>query len=97
MAKYVRCDCCGKRINFGDEVIRFPGYCGLFCSSDCFAYAYAEYGDLNEDVADNCCRTVYDDEEDKRKLQEDIVNAEKEIKELTRKIELNKVLLTQYE
>ena len=97
MAKYIRCNQCGKRIDFGEEIVKFPGYCGLFCSPECFAEAYADFYTLDENVADNCCQEVYDDNEDKRKLQEEILKAEQEIEELTKKLKLSKVLLTQYE
>ena len=97
MAKYIRCSCCGKRIEFGDDIVRFKGYCGIFCSSDCFTDAYGDYDELNEDVAANCCAQIYDDDEDKRKLQADIAKAEEQIRELERQLKLNKVLLTQYE
>jgi septal ring factor EnvC (AmiA/AmiB activator) len=97
MAKYIRCDCCGKRIDFGEDVYQFAGYCGLFCSADCFADAYANCLELNADVAENCCKTICDDNEDKRKLQEDIARAEEEIEALTRQLKVNRLLLTQYE
>lgn len=76
MAKYIRCGCCGKRIDFGNTIYKLSGYCGLYCSAECFAYEYATEKELNEDIADNCCTDIYDDEADKRKLQADIANAE---------------------
>ena len=97
MGKYVRCDCCGNRIDFGDLIFRFPGYCGIHCSADCFADAYGDCLELNEDEAAKSCRKVYDDNEDKRRIEEDIAKQMAEIEELKRKLELNKVLLTQYE
>ena len=97
MAKYIHCDCCGKRINFEELIYKFAGYCGIYCSADCFADAYADIKELNEDVAANSCATVHDDREDKRKLQEDIAKTEDEIAELTKKLQLHKALLTQYE
>jgi hypothetical protein len=97
MAKYIRCNCCGKRVDFGEEIVKFPGYCGVYCSPECFADSYADFRELNEDVASDCCQTVYDDDEDKRKLQEDILRTEAEIEELQKKLKVNKILLTQYE
>lgn len=96
MAKYIRCDGCGKRIELGQEVYVFPGYCGIYCDAVCFAYAYGDCIELDENVAANCCREIYDDDEDKRKLEADIARAEAEIEELKRKLEVNKILLTQY-
>ena len=97
MAKYIHCDCCGKRINFDELIYKFSGYCGIYCSADCFAEAYADIKELNEDVAANSCATVHDDKEDKRKLQAEIEKAKAEIEELTKKLKANEVLLTQYE
>lgn len=61
MAKYIKCDCCGKRIPFGEEVYKFSGYAGLFCSGDCFAHSYGEVQELDDELADDCFHTVYDD------------------------------------
>ena len=97
MAKYIRCNCCGKRIEFGEEIVKFPGYCGVYCSPYCFADAYGDFRELDDDVVSNCCQEVHDDDEDKRKLQEEIQQAEAEIVALTKKLELNRILLTQYE
>ena len=97
MAKYIHCDCCGKRIDFNESIYRFKGYCGIYCSADCFADAYADCDNLNEDIAANCCAKVHDDDEDKRKLKENIVSAEAQIKELEKQIKMSYALLTQYE
>jgi len=40
--KYIKCDCCGKRIYFDDECYGMNGRCGKYCSGKCFAYAYAD-------------------------------------------------------
>lgn len=61
MAKYIKCDNCGKRIYFGEEVYKFSGYAGLFCSGDCFADSYGEVQELDDELADDCFHTVYDD------------------------------------
>ena len=96
MARYIKCDGCGKRIELGQDVYVFPGYCGIYCGSDCFAYAYGDCRELNEDVAANCCREIHDDDEDKRKLEADIARAEAEIEDLKRKLALNREMLAQY-
>lgn len=80
MAKYIRCDCCGKRIDFGEEVFKFPGYCGLYCSSDCFTDSYADIGELDDELAYGCHHEIYDDEERKRELEEKIKEYSKELK-----------------
>ena len=97
MAKYVRCSRCGKRIDFKELIFKFPGYCGVYCSEYCFADVYSDCLELDEDVAMSACATIGDDDEDKRKLQDDIAKTEAEIAELQKKLQLNKVLLTQYE
>lgn len=61
MAKFIKCDCCGKRIPFGEEVYKFSGYAGLFCSGDCFADSYGEVQELDDELADDCFHTVHDD------------------------------------
>lgn len=64
MAKYIKCDCCGKRIPFGEEVYKFRGYAGLYCSGDCFADAYGEVQEVDGTLASDCYHKVYDDEEE---------------------------------
>jgi hypothetical protein len=73
MAKYIKCDCCGKRIYFGEEIYKFGGYAGLFCSSDCFADSYGEVQELDDEIAYDCFHKVYDDEEEvalKREIEQ---------------------------
>ena len=70
MAKYIRCDCCGRRINFSEEVFKFPGYCGLYCSSDCFADSYADIGELDDELVCDCRHEVYDDDESEEEVNE---------------------------
>ena len=80
MAKYIRCDHCGKPILFGEEILQYPGYCGLYCSSDCFADSYADYRLLDEEIADNCHHEVYDDEERKKELRNNIAKMQIDLK-----------------
>lgn len=80
MAKYIRCDCCGKRINFGEEVYAYYGYCGLYCSSDCFADSYAYIGELDDELAYDCRHEVYDDDERIRELKNKIEEYSRELK-----------------
>lgn len=70
MNRYIKCSCCGKRIYFGEYVFMYKGYCGVYCSADCFADAFCIVGELNEDLADNCCCEIFDDDKRKRELQE---------------------------
>lgn len=70
MAKYIKCDCCGKRIEFGDDVYKFTGYAGLYCSADCFADAYGEAQELDDELANDCYKDIYDDETEMAIIQE---------------------------
>jgi len=97
MAKYIRCDCCGKRIEFGEDVMRFPGNAEIFCSEYCFADAFADYEVLNDELASDCWRKVYDDEEDKQKLKEEIAKVTSEMNELEKKLKIMQFELSGYE
>lgn len=78
-AKYIKCDCCGRKIPIGEEVWYHRGYCGTYCSAECYADFYAEQGILDEELAeDNGCE-IYDDDQRKKDLL-------KEMQELTEKL-----------
>lgn len=87
MAKYVKCDACGKPIVFGEDVYRYDGLCGLFCSAECFADSYATCNELDEELADDCCHEVYDSEELKRELRHAISNLQRELDYLTARLD----------
>ena len=70
--KYIKCNCCGKRIYFGEEVYRYKGYCGVYCSADCFADAFCITNELDEELAYDCCCTVYDDEARKNEIRREM-------------------------
>lgn len=86
MAKYIRCDCCGKPILLGEEVYKFPQYCGIYCSAECFTDTYGNAYELDEELADDCCHEIYDDEERKKELRNNIAKMQMELKNM--KIEL---------
>lgn len=80
--RYVLCDCCGNKIYLGSEVYCFDGYCGVYCSAECYADAHATVKTLDEDEADNCrCDILYDDAIEKEKA-----DIKKEISELQNKL-----------
>lgn len=87
MAKYIKCDCCDKPILFGEEVYKYPGYCGLYCSEECFTDSYAEYNELTEELADDCRHEVYDDEERKKELRKLIADLERTLKQMRNELE----------
>lgn len=102
MAKYIKCDNCGNRIYFGDELYKFGGYAGLFCSAECFSDAYGEVQELDYELANDCYHTVYDDEEEVSikqeilKVKAEITIMEERLKDLQFALELcEKPLTTQ--
>ena len=77
--KYVKCDCCGRKIPMGRDVWVYSGYCGVYCSAECFAEGWGDCLTLDEEIIeDNGCK-VYDDDQRKKDLL-------KEIQELTEKL-----------
>lgn len=81
MAKYIKCDGCGKAIKFGETVYNYDGFCAVYCSAECFADSYGTELVLNDYVADNCCCKVYDDNRI-RELKELIKQSQLELMEL---------------
>ena len=86
MARYIKCDCCGKKIMFGDEIYKFAGHAGLYCSGECFADSYGEVQELDKELADDCYHTIYDDdarrEEIRKEMEEHRMAMEKLYEEL---------------
>ena len=88
MAKFIKCDCCSKRIPLGEEVYKFHGYAGLFCSAECFSDSYGEVQELDDELAEDCFHTIYDDSEEMairseiEKTKADIASLEAKLKGL---------------
>lgn len=82
MTKYIKCDCCGNKINLGTEVYKFAGYAGLFCSAECFAYSYGEVHELTDELVEGCYHTIYDDDTRKLEIKSEIDAATKKIESL---------------
>lgn len=83
--KYIKCDCCGKKIYFNDEIYFFDGFCGTYCSAECFATTYGEREELTMEHARNCGCKIYDDEAvEKRKaeIKGEIERLKTELKQL---------------
>lgn len=75
---YIKCDCCGKKIFFGDVVYFHNGYCGTYCSAECYADSWGEVAELDKELAeDNGCE-VYNDEKRKKELLRKLEALEKE-------------------
>ena len=77
--RYVRCNHCNQRIFFGSKVNHYKGYCGVYCSAECFAQEHSVETELNEELADNSCCTVFDDDKRKRELKETMERLIKEM------------------
>ena len=87
MAKYIKCDGCGKPILFGSEVYQFDTFCGIFCSTECFADSYAVCRELDKELADDCHHEVYDNEERKKELRNNIRELEIKLNFLVSELE----------
>ena len=86
MAKYIKCDSCSKRIAFGADIYKYGSYCGMFCSPECFADAYADIYVLDDDLATDCCCTVFDDDTRKKEIQKAIEDRERDIAMLRKEL-----------
>ena len=81
--RYVLCDSCGNKIYLGSEVYCFDGYCGVYCSAECYTEAHATIKVLDEEEAENCGCNIMDDEA----LEKEKVNIQREIAELQDKLD----------
>ena len=77
--KYVKCDCCGRKISMGSDIWVCDGYCGVYCSEECFAECWGDCLTLDEEIIENNGCKVYDDDQRKKDLL-------KEMQELTEKL-----------
>ena len=86
--RYVLCDACGSKIYLNSEVYCFDGYCGVYCSAQCYADAHATVKVLDEDEAYNCRCDILDD----NAIEKEKTEIEKEISILQGKLDkLNKL------
>ena len=88
MAKYIKCDCCGKKIEFGATVYQYEGRAGLYCSAECFSDTYGNLYILTGELANDCYCTIYDDETRQREIKEQMENHRQSIERLQRELEL---------
>ena len=87
MAKYIKCDGCGKPIPFGSEAYQFDNFCGLYCSAECFADSYAMCRELDENLANDCHHEIYDNDERKKTLRKSIMDIEMQLIYLVSELE----------
>lgn len=84
MAKYIRCSTCGKRIDFGQNVCETERE--IFCDPYCFTDFYGEYAELSERDTALHFKEIFDDEQEKRRLEQDIRRLQREL--LLKQLEL---------
>lgn len=88
-SRYVLCDSCGAKIYLNSEVYCFDGYCGVYCSAQCYAEAHATIKVLDEEEAENCRCDILDDEaieKEKESIKKEIAALEDKLNELERLI-----------
>ena len=81
--RYVLCDCCGNKIYLGSEIFEFDGYCGIYCSAECYADAHATVRILDEDEVENCGCDIFDD----NAISQEITNIQEEILKLQNRLD----------
>lgn len=81
--RYVLCDSCGSKIYLNSEAYCFDGYCGVYCSAQCYAEAHATIKVLDEEEAENCRCDILDDDA----IEKEKVSIKKQIAELQDKFE----------
>lgn len=64
--KYIKCDCCGKKIFFGDVIYFHHAHWGIYCSAECYAKIEGVSDELDEILARNNDCEVFDDEQRKK-------------------------------
>ena len=61
MAKYIKCDYCGKKIPFGEVAYHFE-YSDVYCSAECYCDANANAMTVDDYSVNECDCIIYDDE-----------------------------------
>jgi hypothetical protein len=60
VSEFVRCDVCDARIYLdSDEAYVVEGYCGIYCSAECFCEANATIKTISRETAEDCFHTIY--------------------------------------
>lgn len=86
MAKYIKCDCCGKKIQFGEFAYHFE-YDSVYCSKTCYCASTAEGGIVDEDFANSCDSLIYDDEKRKEEIRKEIEEHRMAMEKLFKELE----------
>lgn len=61
MREYIKCDSCDNKIYLGEIAYQFEGYCGIYCSAECFSDTYATNNIITKEEAENCGSKVYEE------------------------------------
>ena len=59
MREYIHCDGCHNEIYLGETAFQYDGLCGIYCSAECFADAFAITRVITKEEAENCCSKIY--------------------------------------
>ena len=86
MAKYIKCDCCGEKIEFG-KIAYHHDYDYVYCSADCYINNHAYCDEVNEQFIDYCDCIVYDDATRKVEIKKEMEEHKKAIENLLREFE----------
>jgi len=87
MARYIKCDNCGKKIKFGDVALT-KDYDGVYCSDECFADVFSSAFTVSKDsVYDLDCK-VYDDDARKEEIKREMEEHKQAIGKLLKEFEL---------
>lgn len=72
MAKYTKCDHCGKRIYFGDKVYTDEHNVGIYCSKHCFCERNIYEEQFREEFAYDNNWPLWDDEVRKEEIRKEM-------------------------
>jgi len=60
---FIKCDCCGEKIKYGDTAYVVDGYCGIYHSEECgteyFGRAYLDEVTVDNKILYNCQAKIY--------------------------------------
>ena len=82
MAKFIKCDYCGKKIRFGEKVYTDENADGIYCSCECYGMDNAYEEIVDEDLINDFYWAVYDDDVRKAEIQKEMEEHQKAIEKL---------------
>ena len=87
MAKYTKCDNCGERINYGDDVYTDNDSIGIYCSERCYCNHTLYKERFTEDLAYDNNWPLWDDDERKEEIKKEMEMHKQAIEELLKEFE----------